>query len=73
MGSGRGSAMLERRIRARRSMLPADGEVGFISACCKLGQHRRGCTQCASLKCTCECHNRCLPIGDDQRCKKVGA
>ena len=69
---GRASVMQGRKMRASRRvyLLELDGDQSeFISAMCKTPQH----SHCFSLRCTCECHKRCMPVGDDRRCKKVVA
>jgi hypothetical protein len=69
---GRSSLAQGRKVRSgRRVYLPElDGEKSeFISATCKTPRH----SNCSSLRCICECHNQCLPVGDDYRCKKVGS
>jgi hypothetical protein len=69
-GLGRASLAQGRKItKPRHVYLPElDGDgAGRVSAACKTTRH----SNCYSLRCTCECHNQCLPVGDDYRCKKV--
>ena len=70
----RAAVVQARRLsRKKRVVLPTVGEAetGFISAACDPGHSRH--FACFSLRCTCECHRRCVPKGDDHRCKKVGS
>ena len=57
--------ILERRVEVMRP--PNDvrlvGETpGFLSANCKRGSGRTGCSKCFSLKCSHECHTRQKPV-----------
>lgn len=68
---GRASLPQGRKVtKPKRVYLPEldDDGVKRVSAACKTTRH----SNCYSLRCTCECHNRCLPVGDNHLCKKVG-
>ena len=70
--AGRASVVQGSKVRSRRRVyLPElDGDqADFVAAACDHGRH----SNCFSLRCACQCHRRCLPVGDDHRCKKVGA
>ena len=65
---GRASVAQGRKVRARRRVvLPElDGDPSeFVTAAC--GNNHHG--TCFSLRCTCDCHKRCMPMGDDHRCR----
>ena len=51
--------VLQRRLE--RIQTAEAVETPWISTACKRGQHSHGCCLCFSLKCTCNCHKRCVP------------
>lgn len=65
----RGRASLAQGGRPRKVVLPALKQDGFKSAACGKGK----CGNCWSLRCSCGCHKRCMPVGDDHRCMKGGS